>query len=352
MLLLRLLLPIAMLALPMAAEGADHGVVLIYHHVSDDGPPSSSISPQQFRRHLDYLTEHDFTVMAAEEMVIRTLQGQPLPERAVAITFDDAYRSVFDHAVPMLVKRGLPFTLFVATEPVDQGWPGFMRWDELRHIERIGGRIGNHGRYHRHLLRRMAGERSQEWLQRVERDFLYARRRLTEELKHPLPLYAYPYGEYNHRIKELILSHGNIAFGQHSGAIGPASDFGALPRFPLFGEYAAMAFFAKRIRSQPLYAEVIRGDKILLQSGNRRPLLRLRLNSGEDSSQLACYLNGKRLSLRSSYHNRIVSMRPDHPLPGGRSKINCTVPVSEQDSYKWFSQLWVISEPDGSWPDE
>ena len=39
-----------------AASNIDsHGVILVYHHVSASTPPSTSISPEDFERHLEYL---------------------------------------------------------------------------------------------------------------------------------------------------------------------------------------------------------------------------------------------------------------------------------------------------------
>jgi hypothetical protein len=48
-----------------AANDIDsHGVILAYHHVSTDTPPSTSISPEDFEKHLHYLKENDFNVIA------------------------------------------------------------------------------------------------------------------------------------------------------------------------------------------------------------------------------------------------------------------------------------------------
>jgi biofilm PGA synthesis lipoprotein PgaB len=59
-----------LLALLCATAAADqHAVVLLYHHVSEDTPASTSISPGQFAKHLDYLDQEGFVVMSLPAML-------------------------------------------------------------------------------------------------------------------------------------------------------------------------------------------------------------------------------------------------------------------------------------------
>ena len=57
--------------------------------------------------------------------------GQPLPDKAIGITIDDAAKSVFHAAWPRLREAGFPFTLFVSTDAVDQRRSSSMSWDEI-----------------------------------------------------------------------------------------------------------------------------------------------------------------------------------------------------------------------------
>ncbi|MFP3386390.1 polysaccharide deacetylase family protein, partial [Tritonibacter sp. SIMBA_163] len=77
--------------------------------------------------------------------------GKPLPPRTVAITIDDAYLSVYETAWPLLRKHDLPFALFVATDPVDRGIPGYMDWDQIRELEAGGVEIGSQAVTHPHM---------------------------------------------------------------------------------------------------------------------------------------------------------------------------------------------------------
>jgi peptidoglycan/xylan/chitin deacetylase (PgdA/CDA1 family) len=116
-----LILALAGVALPAAGQ-EPHGVVLLYHHVSLDTPPSTSVTPERFAAHLEYLEAHDYEVWPVDRLLATVIDGEEtVPQDVVAITFDDAYESVYRNARPMLRERGWPFAVFVNTDAVDAG---------------------------------------------------------------------------------------------------------------------------------------------------------------------------------------------------------------------------------------
>ena len=160
------------------ARADDHAVVLLYHHVGDETPASTSVTPEVFESHLDYLARHHFTVLPLSEVVHALAEHRPLPAGTVALTFDDAYVSVYRQALPRLERRGWPFTVFVSTDSVDQGYAAFMGWDQLRDLEARGGTVGNHTTRHAHLVRREPEESEAAWERRVRDDIARAQARL------------------------------------------------------------------------------------------------------------------------------------------------------------------------------
>ena len=68
-----------------------NAVISVYHHVSNSTPPSTSLSPAAFRAHLSFLAENNFTVLPLTQILTTLNDGEDLPERTVAITFDDGY---------------------------------------------------------------------------------------------------------------------------------------------------------------------------------------------------------------------------------------------------------------------
>ncbi len=340
------------LAVPaaLAADATPHAVVLEYHHVAEDTPPSTSITPQAFAAQMDYLAAHDFHVLALDEIVARMRQGRSLPPRTVALTFDDAYRSVYTEVLPRLRDRGWPFTVFVSTDSIDDDLDNYASWDHLRAMARAGATIGNHSLSHPHLVRRRADESRAQWRNRVRREISGAQERLRQELDDPARLFAYPYGEYSPEVQALVRELDFVGFGQQSGGFGPDSDFTALPRFPLAGSAPALDRFATKVRARPLPLRAVEPASGVLAADARRPTLRLALGAGVAPGSVGCYVGGSAVPVRQVEQDPpVLAVRPEQAIGPGRTKYNCTAPVSGASAWHWYSFLWMKPLPDGSW---
>ena len=104
-------------------------VVLVYHRVGTGGldPWQLTIDPQIFAAQMETLASCWSPISLAE--LVEGFQMQRLPERAVAVTFDDGYADNLEVAAPILLEHSIPATLFVATDLIDSGGP--LWWDEL-----------------------------------------------------------------------------------------------------------------------------------------------------------------------------------------------------------------------------
>ncbi|MEF8982747.1 polysaccharide deacetylase family protein [Thiohalorhabdus sp.] len=334
------------------AAAVDHAVILEYHHVGTDTPPSTSVTPETFEAHLGYLAEHDYHVWPLPRLLKRLEAGRSLPERTVALTFDDAYASVYTEAYPRLAERGWPFTVFVSTDYIDKGYAGFMEWDQLRELADNGAAIGNHSRSHPHLARPRRGDSRSAWLERVRAEIRQAQDRLAAETEDPVRIFAYPFGEFSAPVREMVADLGFYGVGQQSGAVGPTSDLTAAPRFPLSGT-TDMVAFATKVRSRALPAEVLAPGDGVLEPDADKPALRLRIPAGPYRLEaLACYASGQG-RIEVEWRDRDagkVMVRPQKALAPGRTKYNCTAPSSETNGvFYWYSFLWMKPNPDGSW---
>ena len=105
------------------------GVVLLYHRVFEPerDPQLLAVRPRHFEEHMALVRER-FRPMALGELV-EGARRRRVPERAVAVTFDDGYADNLHQAKPVLERSDVPATVFVAT-----GYTGTGRefwWDEL-----------------------------------------------------------------------------------------------------------------------------------------------------------------------------------------------------------------------------
>jgi len=325
---------------------AEAAVVLVYHHVSDQTPASTSVTPARFAAHLDYLEEHEFTVWPVERLLEAVIgQAEPVPERVVAITFDDAYRSVHETAWPMLRKRGWPFAVFVNTDAIDAARAPYMTWDDLRDLHADQVTIGNHSASHAHLIARQAGESQRAWRQRVRADLDKAQRRIAEEIGDEVTLFAYPYGEDSAALATLVDETHRFALVQRSGAVGPETDPLAVPRFPMASGFDGAERFALAVHSRAL--PVIAAAPVPPGDGVRDPVQSLQLTIAEGAyrrGQIGCFLStGAPLetSLTEGPPHRI-DITVDGLGSTGRNKINCTAPaIDGSGDFFWYAFQWV-----------
>ena len=352
---------LALLVIAASAEpttAAESAVIFMYHHVAEETPPSTSITPARFASHLDYLEREGFMVLPLENVLESLSHDEPVPDKTVVITFDDGYSSVLATAAPLLARRSWPFTVFVNTDAIDGGFGGYMSWQELRGLASAGATIGNHTVSHAHLLRQLEGESESDWRRRVEGEITHAGERLSAELgSAAIPVLAYPYGEYTAALKEIVAGLGLLAVGQHSGAVGPGSDWQALPRYPMATGFDALDEFALRARTRPLPARIVGPELHIVPGGETRPALRLELPAAGDFNRdaIACYASGQgRMALTwIGSGQRQFEISPLQALRPGRTKYNCTAPSASEDGiYYWFSHLWLLRQPDGSWYSE
>jgi len=95
--------------------------VLIFHRVLAAPDPLSpgEVDAVRFDRVCGWIRQW-FNVLPLDEAV-RRMKSEALPERAMAITFDDGYRDNREVALPILQRHGLCATFFVATGFLDGG---------------------------------------------------------------------------------------------------------------------------------------------------------------------------------------------------------------------------------------
>ena len=195
-----------------AAAQESSAVILMYHRFGESDYPSTNIKLDQFEAHLEELRKQRYTVLPVAEIVEKVGRGETLPDRTVGITIDDAYTSVYKTAWPRLKAANFPFTLFVATDPVDRAAPGYMTWEQIRELAEAGVTIGSQTKSHPHLPTIP--------VEAVKRELDGSNARFIAELGNRPSLFAYPYGEFDLNVRDLVIDRGfTAAFGQNSGVM-------------------------------------------------------------------------------------------------------------------------------------
>lgn len=333
------------------SDAGGSGVILVYHHIDTATPEMTSVTPERYREHLDHLEEHDFNVWPLPRLLEAAQQDEPIPDKTVAITFDDAYQSVYDEVFPLMQERDLPFTVFVPTDPIG-GLDIYLDWDELREMEAAGVTLANHGVNHAHMAHPRQGESRDEWLARMEHEIVTAQDELEAELDDPARIFAWPYGESSPDVEELLLDLDFLGVGQHSGAVAAYShNFASLPRFPMTTGFDDLESFALKVRTRPLPVRRTEPVSGVLPPDAEYPEIRLTLDAGDyRQGQLSCYARGRALDTEIIDNDSlVVRARATDPVPVGRTPFNCTAPSASDNRWYWFSFLWMKPQEHGRW---
>jgi peptidoglycan/xylan/chitin deacetylase (PgdA/CDA1 family) len=327
----------------------DNAVILLYHHVSDSTPKVTSVSPDTFREHMQYLADHHQVLPLKE--VIETLQNKkPLPDKAVVITFDDGYENIFVNAHPILKGFSFPYTIFI-NPPLIGNVSYQLDWQQVKTMANEGASFANHGSQHTHMLTRSNNETEEIWLQRNLQEIEIAETILKQNLGYSLKYFAYPYGEFDSKLKARLSSKGYISFAQHSGAIASHSDFSALPRYPSAGIYSNIKSLMVKLNSLAMPVDNVypSDPKIELPSYNQHLSFNVKTEDLRPP-QINCFQNGQ--ALNKSLDGNTVSVAITPITKPGRHRLNCTAPsISEKGRFYWFSQPFFMPTAEGKWLD-
>jgi peptidoglycan/xylan/chitin deacetylase (PgdA/CDA1 family) len=214
--------PSAMVTLPL----------LTYHSIDNTGSCLST-APEVFSLQMQYLAGIGYRTLTVSEAV-SYLKGEcQFPHPAIALTFDDGYRSVFDIALPLLREHGFRATLFVVSgscggkniwDGSQRAIPefGMIKAEEIRELARAGWEIGAHSVSHARLT--TLGD------EELEREMQRCQLSLQDITRRRIRCLAYPYGAHDQRVRSRARAFFDAACGTELGFAGSASDPLALQR--------------------------------------------------------------------------------------------------------------------------
>jgi peptidoglycan/xylan/chitin deacetylase (PgdA/CDA1 family) len=240
-------------AAAIGANGNGHRTlrVLMYHKVNDLPGNPLTMPVSLFDEQMDQLRKLGYTAVDLQAVLDHYVGNDPLPPRAVLITYDDGYHDNLDNAARILGKYGYPAVLFVPIGYLDDSHPlpheerlaaqGILNrtidWSELLQVEREGIRIESHGISHRPLADLEVDE--------AAREIALSKLRLEERLGRSVRAFSYVKGSEAHYKPvhlSLVRQAGyDLAFTAVSGANSPETDPLQLRRYNI-EPYSARTF--------------------------------------------------------------------------------------------------------------
>lgn len=218
--------------------------ILTYHRV---GPRVNRmiVSPDSFEAQLDYLKRNGYRVIRLADLPDFLDGKRPLPQRAVAITFDDGHISSYQYAYPLLRKYGFHATYYLYTDFL--GAREALNWAQIREMQASGLiDFQAHSKTHSNLILKANEESDQHYRERLDFEIRQPRDLIQRHLQTQVIQFAYPYGDANEAVLDRLAHAGNYRLGL---TVNPGGNpFFAQPfmlrRTMIFGDHDLSAFKA------------------------------------------------------------------------------------------------------------
>lgn len=189
-----------------------HIPILVYHRFGSVVADTMTVTTAVFSSHLQYLSEHGYTVIPLRQFVAYRLgQAPPPPPHAVIITVDDAHISVATEMFPLIQRYGFPVTLFVYPSAISHATYA-MTWEQLKTLRDSGlFDIQSHSYWHPNFKQEKKRLSPSAYAQLVETQLTKAKNTLEERLGRPVDLLAWPFGIYDEFLVKKVSAAGYIA---------------------------------------------------------------------------------------------------------------------------------------------
>jgi peptidoglycan/xylan/chitin deacetylase (PgdA/CDA1 family) len=209
--------------------------ILCYHKVDPRRELGvTRISPRRFTRQIERLAADGWRAITLDELRACVRGDRVAAPNEVALTFDDAYRSLRDHAFPVLEAHGFAATCFVITGfagrlnrwDVAYGGRRFahLAWRDMRRWQTRGITFASHTATHPRLT----------WISEAnaERELAQSRVDLERALDVAPSAISYPFGAASAREHDMARATGyEIGFTLDASWNGEAM---AIPRLPVY----------------------------------------------------------------------------------------------------------------------
>jgi peptidoglycan/xylan/chitin deacetylase (PgdA/CDA1 family) len=212
--------------------------ILMYHHVGNPNTYQTyNVDEAMFEWQMAYLEQHGYHSVGVDQIAVALLGGPPLPDKPVAITFDDGWALQITNTLPVLLRYHLRATYYIVTDVTGRHLAN-MSWEQVRQLRDAGMWIGSHTRHHGYL----PGMSEQT----LHDDLLTSREILEQQLAMPVITLAYPGGAFDARVERAAHDAGYVAaVSTRSGYAQQSDGLYRLRRVGIYGIDTQERFIAK-----------------------------------------------------------------------------------------------------------
>ncbi len=309
-------------------------VVFMYHKFGISKYPSTNVTLDQLDAHINEFTKDNYSIKSLEYIIDTIINDGNLPDNVIGISIDDADKSFLSNAWPRFKEKDIPVTLFVNTSTIVQNSKNYLNWDQIRELKKEGVDIGAHSHTHAHM--------PDLSLEELKNEIEISNKIFLKELGEIPTLFAYPYGEANAQLIELLKEYKyKVAFGQHSGVINETSNMYYLPRFSLNEKYSKIerVKFAASAKGLGVY-DFIPSNPTLSENP---PFVGFSVLDQRLVPTMDCFIfdNKGQVEKEIFKFNERIEIRIKRKLSKGRSRINCTAKDTD-GNWRWFGHQFYL----------
>ena len=306
----------------------------MYHKFGISKYPSTNVTIEQLNSHISELSQEKYNVRSLDFIFDTIINDGQLPNNTIGISVDDADRSFLTTAWPKFKEKNLPVTLFVNTSTILKNNKNYLNWDEIRILKNEGVIIGAHSHSHYHM--------PDLSIEEIKNEIEISNKIFLKELGLIPSLFAYPYGEADEKIIELLKEYKfKVAFGQHSGAINETSNMYYLPRFSLNEKYGGIdrVKFTATIKGLGVYDFIPSNPTI----SENPPYIGFSVLDQTIVQSLNCFVFDSEGQVEKELFkfNERIEIRLARKLNKGRSRINCTT-KDRKGNWRWYGHQFYL----------
>ncbi|BCM91228.1 poly-beta-1,6-N-acetyl-D-glucosamine N-deacetylase [Abditibacteriota bacterium] len=324
--------------------------VLTWHRIAERPDQYTVTPPAKFADELAFLHEEGANVMRLEDAVRMVKAGQPLPERAVALGFDDGFKSCYTEVFPLLKRYNWPATLYIYPDWISTG-AGALTWDELKEMQKSGlVDVQSHTMGHPDLVR-MRPKHGMNYEQRLRHELFDSKKTIETKLGTKVTQLAYPYGFYNKHIMAETQKAGydsawTVNAAPFRARFGKGETWMSLPRYLIYRN-TKIDRFTRYAFGKPL--DVSRAYPAANSTiTNPVPTISVRIDEAVDPRSVQMRLAIiQKVNAKYNPKTRVLSYTPMEELREG----TWTVSISARDKkgqQKTAAWAFVIKSPDSA----
>ncbi|EDP73851.1 polysaccharide deacetylase [Hydrogenivirga sp. 128-5-R1-1] len=233
------------------ADEKGYAVILIYHKFDEPKSPSTSVPIEDFKKQMRYLYENNYNVVSLDKL-LQYIKNKNIPPKTIVITIDDGYKSTMK-AFKVLKRYNFPFTVFLYMEGVGV-YPDYLTKKQINELKKYPYiTFGNHSFSHRHFAKVSKKLDKEKYVKNFIEDTLKAEEKFKKLIGYKPKFYAYPYGDYNEILTNVLKNLGyKAAFTQDPASFSYSYDLYTVPRQPIVGHWGNLKHFIKVLNMKPL----------------------------------------------------------------------------------------------------